>query len=71
MDGPEQGCQGLDAQTAEHLAGQTSNLVCQVNEFGTPQPPTIGQEELPALVQNECVTITPAVLHPGTLRGRS
>ena len=37
----------------------------QVNEFGTPQPPPKGQEELPALVQNECVTITPAVLHPG------
>lgn len=44
-------------------------VTLQVNEFGTPQPLPTGQEELSPLVQNECVTITPAVLHPGTLRG--
>lgn len=47
------------------LRGRAYGSSLQVKEFGTPRPPPPGQEELPALLQNEVVTITPAVLHPG------
>lgn len=57
--------------TRRSYSGCFLRALAQDSEFGTAAPPTDGAAELPPVLQNDVVTITPALLYPGAHTGKA